>query len=269
MEHALGPAYARIWSRAAGDRRARRPHRRAGAGRGGVAQERVARRLGDARASRRASDEWAPRRGPPASGAGRRLAGWVGDSAVRLRPRRRAAACAGRTTGSRRCSAARLGTLVVAQALGGLGITVGIAVAAVLAEEISGCEALAGLVQTMQVLGAALASYLLAAPDGPARPPGRALVARLPPRRRRRGALRGRRGDPARSRCCSWAPRCSAPTTAANYQSRYAAADLAAPGSAGPGRCPWWCGRPPSARSPARTSPGPPAGRAERWGCPR
>ena len=53
-------------------------------------------------------------------------------------------------------------TLVVAQALGGLGITIGIAVAALLAEEISGSEKLAGLAQTTQVLGAAIASFLLA-----------------------------------------------------------------------------------------------------------
>lgn len=53
-------------------------------------------------------------------------------------------------------------TLVVAQAFGGLGITIGIAVAALLAEDISGSESLAGLVQTMQVLGAAIASFLLA-----------------------------------------------------------------------------------------------------------
>lgn len=53
-------------------------------------------------------------------------------------------------------------TLVVAQAFGGLGITIGIAVAALLAEDISGSESLAGLAQTMQVLGAAIASFLLA-----------------------------------------------------------------------------------------------------------
>jgi MFS family permease len=53
-------------------------------------------------------------------------------------------------------------TLVGAQSLGGLGITIGIAVAALLAEEVSGSEKLAGLAQTMQVLGAAVASLLLA-----------------------------------------------------------------------------------------------------------
>jgi MFS family permease len=55
-----------------------------------------------------------------------------------------------------------VGVLVVSQALGGLGITIGIAVAAVLAEEVSGSEALAGLVQTAQVLGAAVSALLLA-----------------------------------------------------------------------------------------------------------
>ena len=55
-----------------------------------------------------------------------------------------------------------VGVLVGSQALGGLGNTVGIAVAAVLAKEVSGSEALAGLVQTMQVLGAAAASFFLA-----------------------------------------------------------------------------------------------------------
>jgi MFS family permease len=54
-----------------------------------------------------------------------------------------------------------LKVLVGAQALGGLGITIGIAVAAVLAERITGSESLAGLVQTAQVLGAAAAAYLL------------------------------------------------------------------------------------------------------------
>jgi MFS family permease len=53
-------------------------------------------------------------------------------------------------------------TLVVSQAAGGLGVTIGIAVAAILAEDISGSEKLAGLVQTMQVLGAAVASFGLA-----------------------------------------------------------------------------------------------------------
>ena len=52
--------------------------------------------------------------------------------------------------------------LVGSQALGGLGTTIGIAVASVLAERITGNASLAGLVQTVQVLGSAGAAYLLA-----------------------------------------------------------------------------------------------------------
>lgn len=53
-------------------------------------------------------------------------------------------------------------TLVTAQAVGAVGITVGIATASLLATEVSGSERQAGLVQTFQVLGAAIASWLLA-----------------------------------------------------------------------------------------------------------
>ena len=53
-------------------------------------------------------------------------------------------------------------TLVVSQALGAIGITIGIATASLLARDISGSEAQSGLAQTFQVLGAAVASYLLA-----------------------------------------------------------------------------------------------------------
>ena len=52
--------------------------------------------------------------------------------------------------------------LVSSQALGGLGNLVGIAVAAVLAQRVSGSDALAGMMQTLQVLGAAASSYFLA-----------------------------------------------------------------------------------------------------------
>lgn len=92
---------------------------------------------------------------------GRQLAGWVsggvGDVARGfgggLRwPDHRVASVQRRT----------LGVLVVTQSVGGVGLTIGIAVAALLAEQITGSEQLAGLVQTMQVLGAAVASYLLA-----------------------------------------------------------------------------------------------------------
>ena len=164
---------------------------------------------------------------PPGSGAGRRVAGWVGDSAsgfargvvggVRW-PDHRIAQVQRRT----------IWTLVVTQALGGLGITVGIAVAAILAEEISGSEELAGLVQTMQVLGAALASFLLAH-----------LMGR---RGRRPGLFVGYVLGAAGGTLCVLAgvtrsfplllvgATLLGSTTAANNQSRYAATDLAAPG---------------------------------------
>ncbi|GAB3261056.1 MFS transporter [Nocardioides dilutus] len=53
-------------------------------------------------------------------------------------------------------------TLVVAQAVGAVGITIGIATASLLARDVSGSEEQAGLAQTAQVLGAAVAAYLLA-----------------------------------------------------------------------------------------------------------
>ena len=53
-------------------------------------------------------------------------------------------------------------TLVGSQALGGIGVSTGIAVTALLAEDILGSPDLAGLAQTAQVLGAAAASYAIA-----------------------------------------------------------------------------------------------------------
>lgn len=53
--------------------------------------------------------------------------------------------------------------LVLTQAVGALGITIGIATASLLAKDLSGSEALSGLAQTAQVLGAAVISFLLAA----------------------------------------------------------------------------------------------------------
>lgn len=53
-------------------------------------------------------------------------------------------------------------TLVVAQSVGAIGITIGVATASLLAREVSGSEGLAGLAQTAQVLGAAVAAYSLA-----------------------------------------------------------------------------------------------------------
>ncbi|WP_232679829.1 MFS transporter [Nocardioides sp. R-C-SC26] len=52
--------------------------------------------------------------------------------------------------------------LATAQAVGAIGITIGIATASLLARDISGSESQAGLAQTAQVLGAAVASYVLA-----------------------------------------------------------------------------------------------------------
>ncbi len=120
-----------------------------------------------------------------------------------------------------------LRVLVVSQSLGGLGTTVGIAVAAVLAEQVSGSEALAGMVQTFQVLGAAAASYLLARVMG-AR--GRRVGLAL-------GYLVGALGAAI---CVVGGVVESFPlllggalllgaNSATNYQSRYAAADLAVP----------------------------------------
>ncbi|GAA1808706.1 MFS transporter [Nocardioides hankookensis] len=53
-------------------------------------------------------------------------------------------------------------TLVVVQAVGALGITIGIATASLLARDLSGSESQAGFAQTAQVLGTAFAAYLLA-----------------------------------------------------------------------------------------------------------
>ncbi|WP_182376610.1 MFS transporter [Nocardioides sp. WS12] len=52
--------------------------------------------------------------------------------------------------------------LVLTQAVGAVGITIGIATASLLARELSGSEAQSGLAQTAQVLGAAVISFLLA-----------------------------------------------------------------------------------------------------------
>lgn len=53
-------------------------------------------------------------------------------------------------------------TLMVAQVVGAVGITIGIATASLLARDLSGSEELAGLSQTFQVLGAAVWAFLLA-----------------------------------------------------------------------------------------------------------
>jgi MFS family permease len=53
-------------------------------------------------------------------------------------------------------------TLVAAQAVAAMGSTIGIATASLLARDLSGSDSQAGLAQTCQVLGAAVASFLLA-----------------------------------------------------------------------------------------------------------
>ena len=53
-------------------------------------------------------------------------------------------------------------TLVVSQAVGAVGVTIGVATASLLARDISGSETMAGLAQTFQVLGTAAAAYGLA-----------------------------------------------------------------------------------------------------------
>lgn len=157
---------------------------------------------------------------------GRRIAGWVGgglDGVARgvaggVRwPDHKVAQVQRRT----------LSSLVFAQSLGGLGLTIGIAVAAILAEEISGSEQLAGLAQTMQVLGAAVASFLLAH-----------LMGR---RGRRPGLVLGYLLGASGAALCVVAGVADSfalllvgatllgSTTAANGQSRYAATDLARP----------------------------------------
>ncbi len=158
--------------------------------------------------------------------AGRRVAGWVGANASGF--------ARGVSGGVRwpdhrieQVQRRTLWTLVVAQGTGGLGITIGVAVAAILAEDILGSPDLAGLAQTMQVLGAAVASFLLAHLMGKrGRRPGLAL-----------GYLLGASGaalavvagvtDSFATLLVGAALLGS--TTAANNQSRYAATDLAKP----------------------------------------
>ena len=168
--------------------------------------------------------------GDPAARAGRRLAGWVGSGSRDL-----ASGLARGVAGGirwpdhevRRVQRRTLGTLVVAQSLGGVGITIGIAVAAILAEDLSGSESLAGLAQTMQVLGSAFASYLIAH-----------LMGR---RGRRPGLVVGYLVGATGGALCVVAgvvelfpllllgAALLGATTAANNQSRYTATDLAPP----------------------------------------
>lgn len=168
--------------------------------------------------------------GDPAGRAGRRIGGWVGSGTREV-----ASGLARGVAGGirwpdhevRRVQRRTLGTLVVAQSLGGVGITIGIAVAAILAEDLSGSESLAGLAQTSQVLGSAVASYLIAH-----------LMGR---RGRRPGLVLGYLVGATGGALCVVAgvtevfpllllgATLLGSTTAANNQSRYTALDLAPP----------------------------------------
>lgn len=66
------------------------------------------------------------------------------------------------TTEQERAQRNTVRTLVTSQAVGALGITIGIATASLLARDLSGSDRLAGMAQTAQVLGAALVALLLA-----------------------------------------------------------------------------------------------------------
>lgn len=166
-----------------------------------------------------------PRHGA-GSGVGREAVGWLGAAASDAA---RGVVGAVRWPDHRieKVQRRTLGTLVAAQAFGGLGITIGIAVAAILAEQILGSPELAGLAQTMQVLGAAVASFLLAH-----------LMGR---RGRRLGLMVGYLLGASGAALCVVAGVVDSfaillvgttlvgATTAANNQSRYAATDLARP----------------------------------------
>jgi len=169
-----------------------------------------------------------PEMGPAAGLAGLsgRIGGWVGAAAGGLAqtmyagvrwPDHRVREVQRRT----------IRTLVASQVLGGLGTTIGVAVAALLAEDVSGSEKLAGLAQTMQVLGAALASFLLARLMGRrGRRPGLAvgyLVGAVG------AALCVVAGVVRSFELLLVAALLLGSTTAANNQSRYAATDLATP----------------------------------------
>lgn len=118
-------------------------------------------------------------------------------------------------------------TLVAGQALGALGMTIGVSTASLLARKLSGSDMLAGFSQTAQVLGAALWSFVLA---------------RLMARHGRRlglvagyllGALGASLAVAASIGSRFWVLLVGAVllggATAANAAARYAGADLAAP----------------------------------------
>ncbi len=117
--------------------------------------------------------------------------------------------------------------LMVSQALGGLGVSAGVAVATLLAEDILGSPSLAGLAQTSQVLGAAVAAFVLA----------RVMAARG----RRAGLVVGYGAGGLGAALCVLAGLADSfallllgtltigSATAANSQARFAATDLAEP----------------------------------------
>jgi MFS family permease len=124
-----------------------------------------------------------------------------------------------------------LRTLVLTQALGGVGVSAAVSVNALLAMDVSGSEKLAGLAQTAQVLGSAVVA---------------ALLARVMSRRgRRRGLTLGYAlGTVGAVVCVAAGALRNFPlllvgaallgsTTAANNQSRYAATDLSTPARRG------------------------------------
>lgn len=118
-------------------------------------------------------------------------------------------------------------SLVATQAVGALGITIALATASLLARDLSGSDSLAGLAQTSQVLGAAVASWTLASV--------------MATRGRRVGLLAGIGFATVGSLLCVVAGAAGSMTllllgtflvgsmTAANAAARYAATDLAAP----------------------------------------
>lgn len=120
-----------------------------------------------------------------------------------------------------------LSVLMVSQALGGVGVSSGVAVATLLAQDILGSATLAGLAQTSQVLGAAVAAFLLARVMGA--------------RGRRPGLSLGYAAGGAGAALCVLAGVVDSfallllgtlaigSATAANSQARYAATDLAEP----------------------------------------
>jgi hypothetical protein len=85
---------------------------------------------------------------------GRRVGGWLGETAAGLAR----GVHAGIRWPDHRVQQVQRGTLrtlVLSQALGGLGMSIGIAVSALLAAEVSGSERLAGLAQTLDTDSAA------------------------------------------------------------------------------------------------------------------